>query len=149
MMRKAVLLLCILALGILFLLGGCKAPEEEVVAPEAEVEVPAAEAEEGLPAAVEQEVAAGAWLAGVACADNKVSAVITNQEGREMTIVKDIKILIRGLVVTRPDCDKMTLAPGESAICDDISGGFPLAASNIIILRAPDGVQEEATAVCE
>jgi hypothetical protein len=149
MMRKAVLLLCILALGILFLLGGCKAPEEEAEVPEAEVEVPEVEAEEGLPAEVEQEVAAGAWLAGVACAEGRISAVITNQEGRDMEITKDIKLLIRGLVVTRPDCDKMTLAPGESAICDDISGGFPLADSNIIILRAPDGVQEEATAVCE
>jgi len=144
-MKKAVLLLCILALGVLFILSGCKAPEEPE-APEVTPEVP--EELPGEEVMAPEEIIEGAWLASVSCDGEKVAATIVNQGSEDYEIFKDIKILLRGLVVTKFDCDKMTLAPGEGAICADISGGFPLADENEIMLRAPGGVQEVESVTC-
>ena len=56
------------------------------------------------------------------CVDNKIEAVITNTQAEAIEIAKDIKIMINGLIVIDPECDSLTLEPGASTICTDLSG---------------------------
>ena len=35
-------------------------------------------------------------------------------------------MIINGLVVVDPECDKLTIAPGESVYCSDISGHYAI-----------------------
>ena len=125
-------------------------PAEVPVAPPAPVE----EVEEGpvLPEAeVPTEYAGEAEIVTQAvCADGKVGAVITNVADVEVTLMKEWKVLLRGLVVKEPGCDKTVLAPGESTTCTTLNGPFPVVSGqNEVVVRIADAKEGKATVTCE
>lgn len=67
----------------------------------------------------------------IRCTDNKIEAMITNNNDMDIEITKDVKIIINGLVVVDPECDKMLLKPGESTTCADITGHYPIRTGKI------------------
>ena len=60
----------------------------------------------------------------MACVDGVASGRITNTDTVKWVYGKDFKVLIRGLVVHEPGCDKTELEPGESTDCTTLNGPF-------------------------
>ncbi len=111
---KKLILFCILTIALL-LFAGCKKAEEEPAPPALPepviiVEEPTEEAEPGK------------MLSELRCIDGAIEAVVTNTGETEAAIGDDIKVMINGLLIVDPECDKYILAPGESTYCKDISG---------------------------
>ncbi|MBR9691829.1 hypothetical protein GOV06_03495 [Candidatus Woesearchaeota archaeon] len=103
-------------LAITLLLIGCKQAEQVETQPDVPVEVPAQEgngAEDAEP---------GKIISSMKCVEDRIQAVIKNTGDTEATMVKDIKVILNGLLVVDPVCEKLTLAPGEETQCQDISG---------------------------
>lgn len=83
------------------------------------------------------------------CADGVVGAVITNVADTPVTLMNEWKVLIRGLVVKEPGCDKTTLEPGESTTCTTLNGPFPVMdGENEIIIRMGGAKEGKATVTC-
>jgi hypothetical protein len=119
-------LILFLALTALLLFAGCKAKEEaEVGTP------PMPPAVEETPEVSEPAAESGELLSATRCVDSKIQGVITNILDSEVTLGKDIKILINGLLIVDPVCDSMTLAAGESTFCDDLSGHIAIRAGKV------------------
>ncbi|MBW2993421.1 hypothetical protein KY317_02510 [Candidatus Woesearchaeota archaeon] len=110
-MRK-ILLLCIIAIGVMFLLNGCKVQEEEAAeAAEAAEEAAAEEAVKPMPTKI---------FSDLACIDGNIEVTVYNiEEAGTMEIGKDITFIINGLV-TNPEffeCTALELEAGTSATC--------------------------------
>jgi hypothetical protein len=118
--------ICILAISLL-ILGGCKskeqAPTEQPAAPVEPVVAPAAPEE---PAASAEQPLTQPSISEARCVDSRIEAVLTNTGSASAVLGKDFKIILNGLVVIDPECDKMTLAAGESTYCKDISGHYTI-----------------------
>ncbi len=83
------------------------------------------------------------------CADGVVGAVITNVADTQVTLMSEWKVLIRGLVVKEPGCDKTTLEPGESTTCTTLNGPFPVIdGENELIIRMGGAKEGKATVTC-
>ncbi|MEE9525579.1 MAG: hypothetical protein V3V78_03160 [Candidatus Woesearchaeota archaeon] len=109
--------------------------EEGPVLPEAEVPTEYAGESEMVTSAV--------------CADGKVGAVITNVADTTVTLAREWKILIRGLVVKDPGCDKTTLEPGDSTVCTTLNGAFPVVpGQNEVVIRLGGAKEGKATVTC-
>ena len=127
-MRK-ILLLCIIAIGIMFLLGGCKVDKEaeEAAAAAAAEEAVAEEAVTPMPTKI---------FSNLACVDGKIEVTVYNiEEARTMEVGKDITFIINGLV-TNPaffECTATELEAGASAICT-ITPVKPLRAENTVMI---------------
>ncbi len=89
--------------------------------------------------------AISALIANAECINKqRIQAVITNNGDMQAEILEDITILFNGIVVKSVDCGKLTLAPGESTMCSDISGGYPIINQNEVYVRS-----EKETSVVE
>jgi hypothetical protein len=64
----------------------------------------------------------GKLISYIRCHPDGIEAVIQNTGDDEVTIGKDIKVMINGLLTSSSECDKLVLAPGESTYCKDITG---------------------------
>ena len=124
--------------------------------PEAPPEVPPAPEPEAEPETVLPEPEVPTEYAGKAemvtkavCAEGKIGAVITNVGEDEVTIGKDMKLLLRGMVVKTPGCDKEVLAPGESTTCTQLNGMFPVASGQNEVLVTIGAQTGKATVTCE
>ena len=140
-MKKAILVCVLLAILIL---AGCKTPEAEPEAAAAE------EIEEEEEAVAEEEAAPTALLSGVSCTGGVISGTITNVKDEEINVQKDIRVLIRGLVVANAllECNKATLQPGESTKCAKLNGLFQTMETNQVVVRL--GMNQEVVEVdCE
>ena len=96
-------------------------PEPEAPVVEEPVEVTLPESEEG-EAVIDVAPGKLDMISEARCIDNNIEVVLTNPTEKVLTFAKDAKIIINGLVVVDPECDKLTLEPGESTYCTDISG---------------------------
>jgi hypothetical protein len=91
----------------------------------------------------------GEMVTNAVCADGKVGAVITNVADTTVTLNKEWKVLLRGMVVKDPGCDKTVLEPGESTTCTTLSGTFPLVeGKNEIVVRMEGAKEGKATVTC-
>ena len=70
----------------------------------------------------------GTILSDAVCVDNEIQATISNTGETTETIGDKIIVQVNSLVVRAPTCDEMTLEPGESTRCSDMSGPFPVRA---------------------
>ena len=118
-----------------------------------EEEAPAAPVEEGpvLPEAEVPTEYAGEseMVTSAVCADGVIGAVITNVAETTLTIVGDVKFLLRGMVVKEPGCDKTALEPGESTTCTTLNGPFQVASGqNEVIVRMEGAKEGKATVTC-
>ena len=138
------ILFVVLAMSLL-LLAACKAPVEETVeepvveAPVVEspvVEEPVAEPElTGEPAPVETVTPELEMFSEARCLDEHIEAVLTNPTEETLTIGKDAKIIINGLLSSYPVCDQETIAPGESVYCEDITGPLTIRKGQVIKIQ--------------
>ena len=124
-MKKLILVL-ILAI-CLILVGGCKkevpVTPSEAAAPE-EAATPPTPPEMAETAAPETPAEI---LSGLRCiGNNTIEATIANTKDTALELTKDIKIMLNGIIVIDPECDKLTLNPGESVYCKDITGHIPI-----------------------
>lgn len=124
-MKKLIFVL-ILAM-CLILVGGCKkevpATPSGAVTPE-ETAAPPAPQETAETAA---QAKPAEMLSGLRCIDNNtIEATIANTKDTALELTKDIKIMLNGMIVIDPECDKLTLNPGESVYCKDITGHIPI-----------------------
>ena len=111
-MRK-IIILCILTT---LLLVSCKPAEE---APEEPTPPPVPEM---MPEEAAEEPVIKETLSELRCVDDRIEAVISNTNTKTLEIAKDIKVMVNGLLVVDPECDSLTLEPGQSTFCQDISG---------------------------
>ena len=120
---KKLILICILITALL-LIGGCKkaVDEQPVTEPSVPVVVEPQEGEGNGAEAAEP----GKILSALKCLDGAIEGIVTNTGDKELTLAKDIKVLINGLIVVDPECDKLVLAPGESVYCRDLSGHYAI-----------------------
>jgi len=83
------------------------------------------------------------------CADGKIGAIITNAGDKSVVLGKDMKILLRGLVIKDAGCDKTELAAKESTTCTNLNGMFAVAKgqNEILITLGPES--GKATVTCE
>jgi hypothetical protein len=95
-------------------------------------------------------VGEGKMVTNAVCTEEgKIGAVITNIADSTVEIGKDIKILLRGLVVKTPGCDKTELAPGESTTCTTLNGPFPvISGQNEVVVRIAGAKEGKATVTC-
>lgn len=141
---KKTTIFCILAVLVLAIFA-CKPPVEEEVPPvvpeveEAPEEAP--EVEEAPPTPIE-------LISAARCIDDKIEATIANTGTETAEIAKNLKILLRGMTVSDPDCDETILEPGESTFCANIAGHFPLAEGNNRVLVRLADQELEVTVVC-
>jgi len=130
---------------VILLLVFMKPAEEPEAAPVVEDEGT------GLPEAeVETEYAGEAeMVTSAVCAEGKIGAVITNVAEETVVLAKDVKMLLRGLVVKEPGCDKAELAPGESTVCTTLNGPFQvMPGQNEVIIRLTGAKEGKATVTC-
>ncbi|MEE9525364.1 MAG: hypothetical protein V3V78_02035 [Candidatus Woesearchaeota archaeon] len=104
------ILICTLIITIL-LITGCKKAEEDIF------EVP----EQIIPEEQEQ-IEEVKMLELLRCSNGAIEAVVTNTGTEAVTLAKDVKVLVNGLLVVDPACENLTISPGESTYCQDISG---------------------------
>jgi|GEM_PF-4490780 len=142
-MRKT--LFALLAIALMVLAVACMAPEgeegpigevppAEPVVPVEPVTVPVAELE---------------LLTDVVCANGMISGVITNNGEEAWTLNEDIKVILNGGWDKEPGCDKTTIEPGESMVCDGID--FPIVQKpgkkNVVVVVA-DGSRATEEVYC-
>jgi len=120
MMKKTIMALVLL---LALILAGCKAPEEQVNETIEEEEV------------VVQEEAE--LVSNLNCANGVITATITNTGEETIDLSKDIRVIVRGLVVANKiiECEKTTLKPGESTLCSKLNGVYPVVESNALVIR--------------
>jgi archaellum component FlaF (FlaF/FlaG flagellin family) len=127
---KKYLFLVILALLVLCLAGCKKAAVEEKAAPTAPTVPEPTPPQPPVTAVIPEETTEATvqtstkleMVSEARCAANKIELRLTNPTQQTLTLGKDAKIILNGLVVTDPECDKLVVAPGESVFCSDISG---------------------------
>ena len=111
---KKIILFMIIAL---LLVSGCKkAEKEEVGQPPFPIEEP--ELEE----APVETISELEMISEARCIDNKIELVLTNPTDETFILGNTAKIIINGLIIVDPECDKLEIAPGESIYCADLSG---------------------------
>ena len=118
-----------MALLLMLVLIGCKRevePEVVVEAPPAVEEVIVIPEEPAVPEAPVEVKTVLDMISEARCLDNKIEVLLTNPTDETITLARDAKVIINGLIVIDPECDKLTLAPGESTFCTDISGHFSI-----------------------
>lgn len=126
-MNKAIIsiIIIILIIGVFGCQKAAETPKET-----APVETtPVVPAEQN--ADVEKPVAASkAALSDLRCAGNKsIEGVFTNTDEKPIKLAKDVKIIINGLIVVDPDCDKLDVQPGEAVYCKDFTGHLSVSGS--------------------
>ncbi|MBW2982013.1 hypothetical protein KY343_03980 [Candidatus Woesearchaeota archaeon] len=92
----------------------------------------------------------GTIVSDAVCVGDEIQATITNTGDQTETIGDKLIVQVNGLVVRAPICEKMTLAPGESVRCSDVSGPFPIRAGkeNLVIVKLK-GDSAQATVTCD
>ena len=125
-------------------------PEEAPPAVPAPAPAPEPEPEPVLPEPeVPTEYVGAELVSNAVCANGKIGAIITNVGEDTVSIGKDLKILMRGLVIKEPGCDKDELAPGEQTTCTTLNGVFPVIdGKNEILIRSIGGLEGKATVTC-
>lgn len=133
MMKKLIL---ISILVIIVLISGCKkempaAPETPPAIPsgqETPPPIPETDLTNETPATPEAPMEVKTpgleMVSQARCIDNKIGLVVTNPTNQTLTLAKDAKVIVNGLTVIDPECDKMEIKPGESVFCADISGHY-------------------------
>lgn len=121
MMKKTIMAFVLL---LALILAGCKAPEEQVNETVEEQEVVVEEAEANL-------------VSNLNCANGVITATITNTGDKTIDLSKDIRVIVRGLVVANKiiECEKTSLNPGESTLCSKLNGVYPVVENNAIVIR--------------
>ena len=108
-------------------------------------------AEQGLPepeAPTEYKGEANA-ITNAVCSNGKIGAIITNIVDNKVTIGNELKVLLRGMVVKDPGCDKTSLEPGESTTCTAVNGPFQVVkGQNEVVVRIIGAKEAQATVVC-
>jgi hypothetical protein len=61
-------------------------------------------------------------VSSVKCIDNKIELLLTNPTDKALTLARDIRVHVNGMIVVDPECDRNTLMPDRSVYCSDISG---------------------------
>ena len=142
----AAAVIVVVIIAVLLMRKPAEVPEE----PEVEEPEVVEEEEEVLPEPkVATEYKGDELISDAVCADGKIGAIITNIGEEEATIPKDIKILLRGMVVIDPDCEKMTLAAGESILCENVAGHFSTGTGKQQVTVILKGASAQATVTCE
>ncbi len=119
-MKKKILLFLVLILTV-FLIIGCKKTEEE---PQTDQDIKTPE--QSQESIGQEQGEEGKILNLLRCSDNRIEAELYNSKEDSLIIGEDIKIIVRGLIVPMPDCDKNTIEPGESVYCTDITGKYKI-----------------------
>jgi len=89
-------------------------------------------------------------IANVVCAGGKIGGKLTNIGATKVTIGNELKVLLRGMVVKDPGCDKTALEPGESTTCTAMNGPFKvISGQNEIVVRITGAKESQATVTCE
>jgi archaellum component FlaG (FlaF/FlaG flagellin family) len=117
---KKTSMVCILLMVLI--LAGCKAPEDQVNETVEEEAV------------VEEEAN---LVSNLNCANGVITATITNTGEETIDLSKDIRVIIRGLVVANKiiECEKTSLKPGESTLCSKLNGVYPVVENNALVVR--------------
>ncbi len=141
---KKIILFCILAISLL-LITACKKTVEEPVIEEPVIEEPVVEepvieepAEPQLTGesdVVETITPGLEIISGARCLNAHIEAVLTNPTEETLTIGKDAKIIINGLLSAYPVCDSNTIAPGESVYCEDITGPLTVRKGQLVKIQ--------------
>jgi len=104
----------------ILVLSGCAVKKEEQ--PITQPSIPVVEPTQEMPASGSEAAEKGKALSEVSCVDGNIQAKVTNTGAADAALAKEIKVLVNGLLVVDPECDKATLAAGESTLCTDLSG---------------------------
>jgi hypothetical protein len=126
------------------------AVEEEKEMPEEAAEEMPEEAAPEMPTPKVPTEYVGDILSDVVCIGDEIQATITNTGDQTEKIGDKLVVQVNGLVVRAPVCEKMTLAPGESVRCSDVSGPFAIRTGkeNLVIVKLK-GDSSQATVTCE
>lgn len=123
-----------LILGILMVffivLAGCKVQEKTNIQQTEEQTIPQL--------STSLEPKAKELVSNMVCKDEKISATITNVGNVTIDIQKDIKVILRGMVVAGNllECEKTTLKEGESTSCSNIVGIYKaVSGTNRVVVR--------------
>ncbi|MBW2995680.1 hypothetical protein KY332_00095 [Candidatus Woesearchaeota archaeon] len=135
----------VIVVVVVLLLVFMRKPAEEEAPPAPVVEGPVLpEAEVPTEYAGEAEMVTSA-----VCADGVIGAVITNVAENTVVLATDVKMLLRGMVVKEPGCDKTALEPGESTTCTTLNGPFAVVeGQNEVIIRIAGAKEGKATVTC-
>jgi len=148
-MKKALFALMAIALMVLV---ACAAPKAEEPAPVSDQ--PVAEptpAPEPTPVApiVTPSGSQLNLLTDVVCVNGKISAIVTNTGDTTWDVASDVDIVLNGGIDEVPGCDKESIAPGESTLCDSID--WPKVSNpgkiNAVVVVA-DGSRQTVKTVC-
>lgn len=146
----AAAVIVVIVIAVLLMRKPAEMPEEpEVVEPEVVVE----EEEVVLPEPeVATEYAGDEIIANAVCIGREIQAVITNTGTETVEIGRGLTIQINGNAVVKPDCEKTTVAAGESIQCDNLAG--PLVGlvkpgkQNEVVVKLK-AASAQATVTCE
>ncbi len=130
-MKKTLFALVLLVI----LIYGCAPIDKK--APE--IKTTESDIEPGLPPVLpelQQTETAKEILSELKCINNtRIEGVITNIQEQSLTFTKDLKVIVNGLIVIDPECDKTTLEPGESTFCADLSGHYNVRADRVNTIK--------------
>ncbi len=154
-MKKTTIVFCLLAIMVLLISGcSCKkdVPAPAPVEPEAPVVTePVAPVEPTLPEPeVETEYAGESdeVVTEAVCSEGKIGARLTNTGDSAVTIGKEMRILLRGMVVKDPGCETVDLASGASTVCTQLNGPFPVVDGKNEVLIRIGSTEVKATVIC-
>lgn len=141
-MKKIIAILVLIIIASLFL-AGCKQAEEQPTAAEPAMEQTTEN--ETPPSLPDQTTTEDNILSGLMCVDDNIQGTITNVLNQQISI-EDIRVLFNGNVVDTDAlrCDKTTLSPGESTLCESLQGVVPVTGTNTIDVVIGDKTDNEA-----
>jgi len=141
LLNKLTIFFIILIIGI-FIIGCKKQAEQDIITPTIEKPAPQVTqpAENATPPITPEEISkqevissadTSKTVSGLRCFGTNIEGVVTNIDSTTVTLAKTVKIIINGKVVALPECDKLTLAPGESTYCKDLTGPYSFEAGKL------------------
>ena len=118
----------IVLIAVFMMMRPAEEPEPEITEPEPEITEPEVTLPESEipPAPIETMKGKLEMITEARCFDNRIEVVLTNPTDETLTLAKDAKVILNGLVVVDPECDKLEIAPKESVYCSDISGHYAI-----------------------
>jgi hypothetical protein len=136
-MRKIIIISASLILLLVFIFKIAVEPSSEpVLEPKQKItghfiyeEMPAEETEDDgqlMPDSQEQTIMPALppieMVSKARCIDDRIELFLTNPTNNTLTLAKDIKIHVNGMIVADPKCSRDELMPGKKAFCSDVSG---------------------------
>ena len=117
-MRKALFALLAVSLLVLVACAPKEAPAPEPAAPVAQPEPAPAPVVTAPP--VQEKTGLLVPLSGISCEGSVITATVTNVGDEDWVLGENMKIYLNAAIDKEPGCEKTTLAPGESTVCDAI-----------------------------